>query len=174
MIEKAQRAKSDSPVKSELQEDRASFHCSLPSRTPSTEDRAGHLMCLCNEIRFLNLMLTKKCRSMEQGEMAKLEHPVMGLVRVRRGGSLAGSVLAWLGPLGFTLCIWWNYPETSLTAQSVLLWTVTRMSSLCVRISTVILSRGLATSTSDEGGLLSSPTALLLGVHPGEFLTQVH
>ena len=174
MIEKAQRAKSDSPVKSELQDDRASFHCSLPSRTPSTEDRAGHLMCLCNERRFLNLMLTKKCQLMKQGEMAKLEHPVMGFVRMWWGGSLVGSVLAWLGPLGFTLCTWWNYPETSLTAQSVLLWTVTHMSSLCVRIGTIMLSRGLATSTSDEDGLLSSPTALLLGVHPGEFLTQVH
>lgn len=131
-------------------------------------------MCLCNERRFLNLMLTKKCQLMKQGEMAKLKHPVMGFVRTWRGGSLVGSVLAWLGPLGFTFCIWWNYPETSLTTQSVLLWTVTHMSSLCVRIGAIILWRGLATSTSDEDGLLSSPAPLPLGVYPGEFLTQVH
>ena len=47
------------------------------------------------------------------------------------------------------------------------------MASLCVRISAIILPRGLATSTSDEEGLLSSPAALLLAVYPGEFLTHV-
>lgn len=84
------------------------------------------------------------------------------------------TVHARLGPLGFPFCIWWTYPETSLTTQSVLLWTGTRMASLCVRVGAIVLSRGLATSTSDEDGLLSSPAALLLAVDPGEFLAHVH
>lgn len=71
-------------------------------------------------------------------------------------------VHARLGPLGFTFRMWWTYPETSLTTQSVLLWTGTRMASLCVRVGAIVLSRGLATSTSAEDGLLSSPAALLL------------
>ena len=48
------------------------------------------------------------------------------------------------------------------------------MASLCVRVGAIVLSRGLATSTSDEDGLLSSPAALLLAVDPGEFLAHVH
>lgn len=86
-------------------------------------------------------------------------------------------VHARLGPLSALHLACGGLTQRQVSLPSVLLWAGTRMASLCVRVGAIVLSRGLAASTSAETGCFPVQQLCSWLVDPGEdffFLQRVN